>query len=217
MLHRADAASRLRAEELYAPIAPGISVRTMPLSHGQTRAGATYDSAAFFVQDDASGREFLFFGDVEPDRISRRPRTLAVWRAAARKIPHTLSTIFVECSYPLGRPDHLLYGHLNPEHLAAELGVLAAEVVAARKPPARANTRSARSTRRSGASQSAQDDTRGALAGVRVYITHCKEDLTRAFDQPINRVIASQVRGLVAQQGLGAEILAVEQGMHISE
>lgn len=189
----------------------------MPLSHGQTRAGATYDSAAFFVRDDTSRREFLFFGDVEPDRISRRPRTLAVWRTAARKIPHALSTIFVECSYPLGRPDHLLYGHLNPEHLAAELGVLATEVVAARKPPSRANTRSTRSTRRGGISQLTQDDIRGALSGVRVFITHCKEDLTQTFDRPINRVIAGQVRDLVAQQGLGAEILAVEQGMHISE
>lgn len=192
----------------YTPIAPSLSVRALPLSHGRMRSGATAESTAFFVRHDPSSHELLFFGDVEPDALSARPRTRAVWAAAAPLVPHALRTVFIECSYPAGRPDATLYGHLSPEHLAAELGVLAREVVAAR--------RGASPARKWQRTDAPADELKGALCGVRVYITHCKEDLSKQFDQPINKVIAGQVRCLVEKQSLGVEILAAEQGMRIS-
>ena len=67
-----------------------------------------------------------------PDSLSERPLTRAVWRAAAPKIPDELSAIFVEYSWPSGRPDACLFGHLTPEHLVQELESLAACVVAYR-------------------------------------------------------------------------------------
>lgn len=50
---------------------------------------------------------------------------------------------------------------------------------------------------------------------MRVFIIHCKEDLRGTFSKPINQVIADQTRGLLEEQGLGVEIIAAEQGMHI--
>lgn len=185
---------RLTVSDRYAPVANDISVRVMLISHGQTSTQQTYDSTAFFVRHDPSGKEFLFFGDVEPDSLSAKPRNIDVWRAAARKIPHVLDTIFIECSYPTGRQDEYLYGHLSPEHLAAELLALAREVAKERN-----------------------GETTQALRGVRVVVTHCKEDLSGQYREPIHLAIAAQVRGLVDSQNLGAEIIAAEQGMHISK
>lgn len=56
----------------------------------------------------------------------------------------------------------------------------------------------------------------GALHGVRVYIIHCKDDVRGVHSQPINQVIAAQVRALTEAQNLGVEIIAVDQGMQIS-
>lgn len=208
---------RLHADDLYKDLSDHLSVRTMPLSHGKDRAGGAYKSAAFFIRNKTSGHELLFFGDVEPDSIASQPRTIDVWRVAATKIPHKLSTIFIECSWPKGRSDQLLFGHLNPEHLAVELGVLASEVMKVRQ-DAVAKERSSKSQppRKKQRRDSGSPSTlRGALEGVRVYIIHCKEDLRHDFDRPINQVIAEQVRALIKVQELGVEIIAAEQGMHI--
>jgi len=92
-----------------------------------------YDSTAFFIRDDETGREVLIFGDVEPDSISLSPRTAQVWADAAPKIAAGLLTgIFIECSYDDSQSDETLFGHLCPRHLIAELKVLAANVVAAK-------------------------------------------------------------------------------------
>lgn len=207
---------RLHADGLYKDVSDHLSVYTMPLSHGKDRAGGTYNSAAFFIRHNSSKHELLFFGDVEPDSIASHPRTLDVWRVAATKIPHKLSTIFIECSWPLGRADELLYGHLNPEHLAAELDVLASEVLKVRQ-AAVANGGSSKSPprKKQRLNPVSPSTHRGALEGVRVVIIHCKEDLRGAFNRPINQVIAEQVRALTEEQGLGVEIIAAEQGMHI--
>ena len=199
-------------------MARDISVRMMPISHGQRAPGHTYPCTAYFVRHDPSSREFLFFGDVEPDSVSQDPRNQEIWRAAAPKIPDTLSAIFIECSYPSGRADELLYGHLSPEHLTQELCALAVEVVGSRQ-RARLQEGSnggggARKKKRRNAES--MPDLRGSLTGLRVYIIHCKDDLLGNFEAPIHKVIAGQVRELVDAKGLGAEIVAVEQGMEIS-
>ena len=56
------------------------------------------------------------------------------------------------------------------------------------------------------------------LSGLRVYIIHCKEELTRQDNnKPINQVISNQVRELVNKLELGVEIVAAEQGSLIRE
>ncbi|KAL7283169.1 hypothetical protein ACG7TL_002595 [Trametes sanguinea] len=227
--------SRLSPEDGYVSIADSLSVRTMVVSHGPSSPTSSssehppYESSAFFLRHDPSARELLFFGDVEPDALSTHPQNRDVWRTAAPKIPDVLSALFIECSWPHGRPDEQLYGHLSPAHLTEELCNLAREVVASR-----ARSRVTSGDEYSSSSDSerpsiggrkrlrrsdsdVQDiDVRGALSGLRVYIIHCKDDLQETYESPIHEVITGQVRTLVDDRGLGAEIVAVEQGMLIS-
>lgn len=91
------------------------------------------DSTAFFLRDEFTQREVLIFGDVEPDSISLTPRNKIIWQEAARKIAHgMLGGIFIECSYDDSQADALLFGHLNPRHLIAELQELSRQVVEAK-------------------------------------------------------------------------------------
>lgn len=214
-----------------------VSVRAMPVLHGQNDTLGDYESSAFFVRHDASGQQFLFFGDVAPDSLAAHaPLTIAVWRAAAPLIPHALSALFIECSWPSGRPDEQLYGHLSPEHLVNELVALAAEVRLSRAedegptvaapatddgadapPPSPKRRRRRRKRRRKmSADLPPPPPPLGPLAGLRVYIIHCKEDLEGKYDQPISHVIRDQVDALVRAKGLGAEVLSADQGMTIS-
>ncbi|KAI0747859.1 cAMP phosphodiesterases class-II-domain-containing protein [Daedaleopsis nitida] len=205
--------SPLSPDAAYTNVARDISVRMMPISHGQLDDGP-YPCTAYFVRHDAQNREFLFFGDVEPDTVSPDPQNREVWRAAAPKIPDTLSAIFIECSWPSGREDKLLYGHLNPEHLVDELSALAVEVAGSRqRAHSRGQSNGARKKKRR--NHDSLPSTQGVLTGLRVFIIHCKDDIQGTYDEPIHKVIAGQVRSLVEAKGFGAEILAVEQGMHI--
>ncbi|KAL8675565.1 MAG: hypothetical protein Q9168_000077 [Polycauliona sp. 1 TL-2023] len=88
-----------------------------------------YDSAAYFLRDEHTGKEVLIFGDVEPDSVSLNPRTARVWQDAAAKLSAGLLTgVIIECSYDDSQPDGMLFGHLTPRHLVIELGVLASKV-----------------------------------------------------------------------------------------
>lgn len=179
----------LPADARYVTVSRGISVRTMPISHGHNPTCGVYDSAAFFIRRDSDASEFLFFGDVEADSVSKQPRNINVWRAAAAKIPETLSAIFIECSWLSGRPTAALFGHLTPEHLVEELEVLATEVVKVRSSVPVTDSR--RSNRR--ASKSTQSSLNGVLAGLRIYVTHCKETWDSPRKKPINHLITDQV------------------------
>lgn len=87
------------------------------------------DSSAFFLRDHSTSREALIFGDVEPDSLSISPRTAQVWTEAAKKIVlGTLTGILIECSFEDSQPDEMLFGHLCPRHLVAELQLLAEKV-----------------------------------------------------------------------------------------
>ena len=200
----------------------------MPVWHGKNDTLGDYESTAFFIRHDPTSQEFLFFGDVSPDSLceSSNPQTISVWRAAAPKIPSKLSAIFIECSWPSGRPDDQLYGHLSPEHLVDELAALAAEVADVRAAAATATT--AKSSH--GSSTASRVAATGnepkrkkrrrsepkPLAGLRIYVIHCKDDLERKFSRPICHVIRDQVEELVRAKGLGVEVLSAEQGMTIS-
>lgn len=88
-----------------------------------------YDSAAYFLRDEHTGKEVLIFGDVEPDSVSLHPRTARVWQDAAAKISAGLLTgVLIECSYDNSQSDGMLFGHLTPRHLVAELRTLAGMV-----------------------------------------------------------------------------------------
>ncbi|KAI5465441.1 cAMP phosphodiesterases class-II-domain-containing protein [Mariannaea sp. PMI_226] len=92
-----------------------------------------YDSSAYFIQDAATRREVLIFGDVEPDSISLSPRNYQIWQEAAPKIATgNLKAIFIECSYDDSQCDDRLFGHLKPLYLMQELQALAGHVQLAR-------------------------------------------------------------------------------------
>ena len=107
-----------------------VSTGSMDSGRGQTFPQVSekkaYDSAAYFLRDEETGKEVLIFGDVEPDSVSLNPRTARVWQDAAAKLSAGLLTgILIECSYDDAQPDTMLFGHLTPRHLVIELGVLA--------------------------------------------------------------------------------------------
>ncbi|GAA5929667.1 3',5'-cyclic-nucleotide phosphodiesterase PDE1 [Sporobolomyces koalae] len=142
-----------------------LTMTALPISHGtdpsksSPESEAAYLSTAFFVRNEESGSEFLFFGDVEPDSISCHPRCLPVWEAAASKIvDEKLGVIFLECSYPSSQPEDKLFGHLSPPFVLEELKVLAQCVVAER------------AKRGLGAIEH-------PLSGVHVVIQHIKDDI----------------------------------------
>lgn len=170
-------------------------------------------------------RELLFFGDVEPDSISSKPQTINVWKAAAPKIPHTLASIFIECSWTSDRPDHLLFGHLNPLHLVDELVALAVEVYKVKnhlKPDSALVAEGAvgpdtRSRKKKKLNPIPLESLRGMLDGVTIYIMHCKSDVGGKYDGPISQVIGAEVTALVEKKGLGVEIVVLEQGTRIRE
>ena len=101
------------------PITDVLSFHAFPLSHGRDPPPSSptpslalpprtdYSSTAFFIQESTAGKELLFFGDVEADSVSGTELNKAVWRFAAGKIVEgILTTIFIECSYPV-RPSFL--------------------------------------------------------------------------------------------------------------
>ncbi|KAH0830277.1 cyclic-AMP phosphodiesterase [Lanmaoa asiatica] len=196
----------VHADGKYKTIFPDIAVRSMTVSHGKNELGV-YDSSCFFIKHIPTKHEFIFFGDVEPDSVSVKPRNVTVWRAAAPKIPHDLSVVFIECSYPAGRPNEVLWGHLSPDHLVQEMIALATEVVLSRK------AGSSRPRKKQKRDPPPPEVLHGALTGLRVYIMHCKEHFST--ERPINHVIGDQCREMLAPHKLGLELLTADQGMKI--
>ncbi|GAA5887167.1 hypothetical protein JCM6882_009471 [Rhodosporidiobolus microsporus] len=168
------------------PLSPSLSFHAFPLSHGldpsafhrKKQAAASvgvnghtpapkpcdecYDSTAFFVREEGTGKELLFFGDVEPDSISKRGLNLAVWKAAAPKIAAgKLSVMFLECSYPSSQPASLLFGHFSPPYILEEMVILAELVKEERI--------------RAGLAPGLAE--REPLEGVIVVIQHIKDDI----------------------------------------
>jgi len=180
--------TRLSSDGRYKVVFPDVAVRTMLLNHGHNPLGH-YSSAAFFIRHEPS--------------------------LSAPKFPELLSTIFIECSYPSGRKDDLLFGHLTPEHLVTELTVFATEVVKYKRDAQLLETRKLPPRKKQKRNSLTTEDLRGALAGLRVFITHCKDDMTGGSSPPIREIIAEQVRSIVNEKGLGAKILVAEQGMRI--
>lgn len=217
------ACARLPTDRGYLDINRDISVSSMPVTHGLTKTGSVYESAAYFLRNNVTQRELLFFGDVEPDSISSKPQSINVWKAAAPKIPHTLASIFIECSWTSDRPDNLLFGHLSPAHLVDELVALGLEVYKVKNNLQSASVivegagtgSDSRVRKKKKLNPIPLESLRGILDGVTVYIMHCKSDVGGLYDGPISQVIGAEVRALVEKKGLGAEIVVLEQGTRI--
>jgi cAMP phosphodiesterase len=120
------------SQQYSAPGTPGATRTSFHAAHQSPHLAAVdsscvVDSTAFFIRDDQTSREVLFFGDVEPDTLSLSPRNQIVWTEAARKIANgLLGAILIECSYDDSQADAFLFGHMNPRHLITELQNLAA-------------------------------------------------------------------------------------------
>lgn len=143
---------------------PGTSmtVEAYPVSHG-----APYESTAFLIESD--GYYVLYFGDVGPEGVEGTGLITSVWERIAPLIAEgSLLGMFLEVSYAEGRPDDLLFGHLTPSWMMAELHTLA-QLVDASNP-------------------------REALAGLPVVVTHIKPVLQRI--EPPRNVIARQLEQL---------------------
>ncbi|GAA6013049.1 hypothetical protein JCM11491_000952 [Sporobolomyces phaffii] len=147
------------------PLCESLTMSAFQISHGTDPSNSdankleSYVSTAFFVRNEETGSEFLFFGDVEPDSISCDPKTRFVWETAAPKIvDRRLSVIFIESSYPASQPADKLFGHLSPPFVMEELQVLAQCVQAERE---RRNL----------------PKTSPPLEGIHVVIQHIKDDI----------------------------------------
>ncbi|KAG9016213.1 3',5'-cyclic-nucleotide phosphodiesterase pde1 [Tulasnella sp. JGI-2019a] len=212
----------------YTQVSPGISARVMPVTHGicSHSVDRAYESSAWFIRNDKTGSEFLYFGDVEPDSISNNPRTRQVWRAAAPKIKSgKLHTIFLECSWRSDRPNAMLFGHLSPPHVLEELRNLATEIrtydgksePAIQPPPSLFVSILAAL----GFGPKApppppplpDSQLLGSLKDIRLVVTHCKSTPEIFPDgATIADVICDEIRCLTNAAGLGITIFAAKQG-----
>ncbi|PFH46123.1 hypothetical protein AMATHDRAFT_70624 [Amanita thiersii Skay4041] len=202
---------------------PTLSVYTLPLSHGVSPHDPIQpvSSTAFLLQHIPTQQHLLFFGDVEPDSLSRTPSTRAVWSRAAPLIPHALPAVFIECSWPEERQDETLYGHLSPRHLVDELVVLATEVYMCRRRPKQGQLHNPPNPSLFNSGDHGEHenmmptpiDLHGILKGLTIYITHCKTEFVNVGSQrPMRDVIVEQIRRLVRGRGLGAAVVPVTQG-----
>lgn len=122
--------------------------RHVPIEHSPP----SLDSTAFFITHKGHDKDVLFFGDVEPDCVSKSPRNRQVWSHAAERFAEgKLGAIFLECSFPKNHPTEFLYGHLSVEHLFDELRVLAQMVKRYREKMRRSSSASNRSVGAAGA------------------------------------------------------------------
>lgn len=160
--------------------------------HSPTEMPCVYDSSSYFISDVETGVEVLIFGDVEGDSISLHPRNLRIWQEAAPKIvAGKLKAILIECSYDDSRPVERLFGHLTPEFLVQEIGVLAEEVRGARARAVLDRARDAEDLRRGGKRKRDGADEGGLMgrrratrAATREF--HRGDSMTATGEEPVS-------------------------------
>ncbi|KAH8833515.1 cAMP phosphodiesterases class-II-domain-containing protein [Flagelloscypha sp. PMI_526] len=215
---------QLQADGVYHPLHPvnlRFSIRTFILNHGHNTCGP-YNSSGHLIRNDITGKEIMFFGDTEKDSPSHEPRLQSVWDAISTKIPSVLSSIFIECSYPMNRPENQMYGHFCPEHLCEEFVKLARAVsgdheldLRPRKKARVDPTPPKRLSLDGGIDDS--EDLRGALAGLTIPFPLDESPDDSNGTAYIGDVIAKQVTELMAHKELGLRVVALRPGMHLRE
>lgn len=94
-------------------------VTAFPLLHSGV------ESTVFLLEH--GGDALLCLGDTGPDSVNGSGALAALWQAVAPLATNgALKGVIIESSYTSDRPDDLLFGHLTPRHILAELGQLAA-------------------------------------------------------------------------------------------
>lgn len=158
------------------PIAEtSFQVTAFPLSH------SARGSTAFLLEN--NGQFVLYFGDTGPDEIEKSKSTQQVWDAIAPIVrENRLRGIFLEISYPDGRPDNQLNSHLTPKWFMTEMRNLAQTVDA--------------------------KDPRQSLSRLRLIVTHIKPSFEKAVNprEVVERQLRSQndlnLRLEFAEQGM---------------
>lgn len=129
----------------------------------------------------------LYLGDTGPDEVEQTDRLHSLWTRLAPLVREgKLCGMFIEVSYPDGRSDDQLFGHLTPSWLMKELQRLA--VLVDPEHPDR------------------------ALRGLTVVVTHIKPSLQKGPSP--RETIAAQlkqqntlgVRFVLPEQGLRIEL-----------
>lgn len=91
-------------------------------AHLLSHPGA-YPSSAFFVS--YGPHTVLYLGDTSPDSIEKAKHLSHIWQRAGRLIREKkLCGIFLECSFPEEEASKIIYGHLSPKTMLAELRAL---------------------------------------------------------------------------------------------
>lgn len=191
--------NRLEANKYNPDLCKDLNIAAWPISHGshaeqQRRMSSpglhtwyTYESTAYFIKDKVTSKVLLIWGDVEPDAISLTPRNAAVWQRAASYIQEgALVGIMIECSFTIPHADRLLFGHMTPKHLVAELCYLSSLV--------------------------RQKD----LCDITVIITHIKEDMTCIDpEQAPKKLIHQDVEHLADKAGLKCKFIIATPGLSL--
>lgn len=234
----------LRSLELEHPLsaAPDVTVTPYPVSHGASRLTdgvpvfhdlfhipsppplpcapldtmSTTVSTAFLFRNHRVDRDVLFLGDVEPDTVGHSRANTDLWsKVAGRMAQGKLNAVFLECSYASEQPNHLLFGHLTPKHLYAELATLARLV---------ARERCGDETK-----------TENMLHGLKCIVIHIKgmvlaADPNFSCCQPVQRrreaatlplpiqlvqTIEKELHDLESEQRLGVEFIIAQRGQRI--
>jgi cAMP phosphodiesterase len=91
-----------------------MTVQAFPLSH------SNLTSTAFLLN--SNDAYVLYLGDTGADEIEKSHKLHNLWLAIAPLVKnHKLKAIMIETSFPDEQPDKILFGHLTPHWLMAEL------------------------------------------------------------------------------------------------
>lgn len=109
-----------------------LKFKAFPIWHSNP-----YLSTAFLIAEKSNDAHLLYFGDVGPDEVenlrtndtNKMNLTRKVWHHVAPLVCEgKLTAILLECSYPNGRPDNLLFGHLTPKWMVVAMNDLQDEL-----------------------------------------------------------------------------------------
>jgi 3',5'-cyclic-nucleotide phosphodiesterase len=154
-----------------------LKVTTMSLSH-------PLESAVFIIEK--NNDLFVYFGDTGPDAVEKQGKLKAVWQYLATQLKtKTLRAIVIEVSFDNQRPNNLLFGHLTPHWLMAELNQF--------------NSLLSPSLGKG-----------SALKGTKIVISHIKYSLAKG---PNPRTVIKQQ--LAQGNNLGLEFILAKQGQRL--
>ena len=165
---------RMQSDVEYPLPVSGMNVTAFKLRH------SGHPCTAFLVRHQEGA--VLYLGDTGPDAVEGGDNLEHVWQAVAPLVRQgKLRGLFLECSFPNGRKDNELFGHLTPAWMHAELARFARAV-------------------------DPHNPTR-ALRGLPVVVTHVKpslkagDNVDRTIEQELKKGNQLGVRFIMPRQG----------------